>query len=100
MSKSKRKEYMIAAEKAMLMVLAAYGLEHELQSPPWSSVKSAMTRGQGFALAAIRKEVCGRLKIKNDHKAKNHPLFALTESEVLKEIGNDVQSFWLRQQNS
>ncbi|AYD80804.1 hypothetical protein KNU12_gp162 [Klebsiella phage KP179] len=94
-----RKRYMEEAERVMLLMYSVYYNETG-QIADSSKLKGAMTRGRGFAQAAIDKEIISRLGIKYSSKMYLHPGWNQVQAQVFKEIEEDVHGFWLRQQHS
>lgn len=95
----KRKRHMIEAEKFMLLMYSVYyNSTGEIVNT--SKIKNAITRARNFALESINNAICSRLEITNNSKARTHPNWNNARAEVFKEIEENVNDFWVRQQNS
>ncbi len=102
MTKPKRKEYMEEAERCALRLFMMYHKENN-SAPSDSVIKSAMTKAKNFASNAIYQEARKRLGISYDNwrgPLHTHPDFNDVLEQIFKEIDEDVNDFWLRQQHS
>lgn len=96
-----RKEYMEEAERCALRLFMMYHKENN-SAPSDSVIKSAMTKAKNFASSVIYKEARKRLP---DYtiwhgRLSEHPDYDKVIEQIFKEIDEDVNDFWLRQQNS
>lgn len=87
MAKSKRKEYMVVAEKAMFSVIAAYVREHGQLPGSYSVLKAAQTKAYNNSYSVIYSEIRKRLGVPWNIYIDQHPSFNQTLLEVLKDHG-------------
>lgn len=95
-----RKEYMEEAERCALRLFMMYHKENN-SAPSDSVIKSAMTKAKNFASNAIYQEARKRLGVSYDNwlgPLHTHPDFNDVLEQIFKEIDEDVNDFWLRQQ--
>lgn len=93
----KRKEYMNEAERVALRLMVSYYEEHG-SLPNDSVLKSAMTKGRDVARRQIMVETTRRVGGQWDSQTMQNPMFGPTLCGVIKEIKEDVNDFWVRQQ--
>lgn len=94
-----RKEYMNEAERCALQLFVSYYEEHG-SLPNDSVLKSAMTKGRDVARRQIMNETIYRVGGQWDSQTMMNPSFGPTLRDVIKEIKEDVNDFWIRQHNS
>lgn len=99
MAKTKRKEYMEEAERAILSMFVSYSKDHnEIPDGIDSLFKSALTRARSKVHSSLIKEAAKRLGYNgiDYYKARSHPDFQYVLSNVIKEAEQDVDNFWVR----
>lgn len=88
------------AERCALRLFMMYHKENN-SAPSDSVIKSSMTKAKNFASNAIYQEARKRLGISYDNwrgPLHTHPDFNDVLEQIFKEIDEDVNDFWLRQQ--